>query len=209
VVKEQWDVSRLPIYGCLTGIELPEERVAILPGVALRRVYVDTIGATMMAFAPPPTPKSPHPAPWAAVRGGFTFEGRTEVELTNTAMCDGLTPSVTCWLIAALLRLRVPTPIRLALIGNMPFDQMGRHWQTAQAIAFESAPNQRGVFSEARAEASADEISWLSDMLPVAARLYHDERFFRAFPSTTKPSGPRPLKWQSCWSGPPWKSYSI
>ena len=69
--EKAWDTSTPPIYGCLTGIELPNDRVEILPGIALRRVYVDTFGATMMAFAPPPTPKSHHPGPWAAVRGGL------------------------------------------------------------------------------------------------------------------------------------------
>jgi hypothetical protein len=181
MTTKAWDTSAPPIYGCLTGIELPNEMIAILPGIALRRVYVDTFGATMMAFAPPLTPKSPHPTPWAGVDGGFTFEGRVEIELTDMSACDGLTPSVAAWLVAAVLRLRIPTPIRLAVIGNMPFDRMGEHWQEEHAVAFESAPHQIGIFKAVRIEVTNDELSWLRDMFPVAARLYHDERFFRAF----------------------------
>lgn len=181
MTEETWDTSTPPIYGCLTGIELQSDNIEVLPGISLRRVYVDTFGATMMAFAPPPTVKSHHPGPWAAVRGGFNFEGRVEVELANMNACDGLTPSVVVWLVAAVLRLRVPTPIRLAVIGNMPFDRMGERPQEAHAVAFESALHQIGTFTAARTEVSEDELLWLRDMLPVAARLYHDERFFRAF----------------------------
>ncbi len=181
MTDETWDTSTLPIYGCLTGIELLTYNIEILPGISLRRVYVDTFGATMMAFAPPPTAKSHHPAPWAAVRGGFNFESRVEVGLKNIDACDGVTPSVVVWLVAAVLRLRVPTPIRLAVIGNMPFDRMGVRPQEEHAVAFESAPHQIGTFTATRTEASEDELLWLRDMLPVAARLYHDERFFRAF----------------------------
>ena len=179
--KEAWDASRAPIYGCLTGIELPKDKIEVLPGIALRRIYVDTFGTTMMAFAPPPTSESPHPGPWVAVRGGFAFEARVEVELINMNACDGLVPSTAVWLVAAVLRLRVPAPIRLAVIGNMPFDRMGEHPQEANAVAFESAPHQIGTFSVRRIEASEDELQWLRDMLPVAAQLYHDDRFFRAF----------------------------
>ncbi len=181
MTNKAWDISTPPIYGCLTGIEIPNDRIEILPGIALRRVYVDTLGATMMAFTPPPTPKSHHPGPWAAVRGGFAFEGRVEVELTDMNAFDGLTPSVVVWLVAAVLRLRMPTPIRLAVIGNMPFDRMEERWREVRADAFESAPHQIGAFTAMRTEASEDELSWLRDMLPIAARLYHDERFFRAF----------------------------
>lgn len=181
MTENTWDTSIPPIYGCITGIELPRERVEILPGIALRRIYVDAFGTTMMAFAPPRTPKSHHPGPWAAVRGGFLFEGRVEVELKDMSACDGLTPAVAVWLVAAVLRLRIPTPIRLAVIGNVPFDTMGRHVEEMQAIAFESAPHQIGNFAAVRIEAGEREFAWLSDLLPVAARLYHDERFFRAF----------------------------
>lgn len=178
---EAWKPTSLPLYGCLTGIELPENRIDILQGLALRRIYVDTIGATMMAFAPPPTPQSHHPAPWAAVRGGFTFESRVELAITDTSAYDGLPPSSVGWLVAAVLRLRMTSPIRLAVIGNMPFDEMGERWSEVEAVTFESAPQQIGPFASRRVEATELDLAWLRDMLPVAARLYHDERFFRAF----------------------------
>ncbi len=181
MTKDTWDTSKLPIYGCLTGIDLPNARVEILPGIVLNRIYVDTIGTTMMAFAPPPTPKSPHPAPWVAVSGEINFKSRTEIELTNINACDGLSPSVAVWLVAAVLRLRISTPIRLAVIGNIPFDMMGERSQEVRAIAFEGAPNQFGPFTAECTEVTEYELSWLRDMLPVSARLYHDERFYRAF----------------------------
>jgi hypothetical protein len=181
VAEEEWDPSTPPVYACLTGIELQSDVIDILPGLSLRRVYVDTFGATMMALAPPPTPKSHHPAPWVAVRGGFNFEGRVEVELADMRAYDGVTPSVIIWLVAAILRLHVRTPIRLAVLGNMPFHKMGAHYKTAHAIAFESASHQIGEFNAFRTEVGAEDLEWLRDMLPVAARLYHNERFFRAF----------------------------
>ena len=181
MTNETWDAATPPLYGCLTGIELQQDNIEVLSGIALKKVYVDTFGATMMAFAPPPTERSHHPGPWVAVRGGFNFQGRVEVDLTNMSACDGLTPTVAVWLVAAVLRLRMSTPIRLAVIGNMPFDRMRESTQEAQAIAFESAPQQIGTFTAARLEVSEDDLAWLRDMLPVAARLYHDERFFRAF----------------------------
>lgn len=181
MTKEAWGTLTPPLYGCLTGIELPNDSFEILPGISLRRVYVDTFGATMMAFAPPPTAKSHHPGPWAAVQGGCNFESRVEVKVTNLNAFDGLSPSVVVWLVAAVLRLRVPTPIRLAVIGNMPFDRMGERPKEAHAVLFESAPHQIGAFAAAVTEASDDQLLWLRDTLPVAARLYHDERFFRAF----------------------------
>ena len=181
MTKEVWDAQKPPIYGCITGIQIPKDRIEILPGIVLRRVYVDTFGTTTMAFAPPPTPKSPHPGPWAAVRGGFTFSGRVEVGLADSNACCGLKPLVAIWLVAAVLRLRTPTPIRLAVVANMPFDSIGENPREGQAVAFENSPHQIGSYSAENIEASEDQISWLRDTLPEASRLYHDERFSRAF----------------------------
>ncbi len=202
MTTKAWDTSAPPIYGCLTGIELPNEMIAILPGIALRRVYVDTFGATMMAFAPPSTPKSPHPTPWAAVCGGFNFEGRVEVELTDMSL-RRIDPVSGC-----LARRRGSSAThtdadRLAVIGNMPFDRMGEHWQEVQAVAFESAPHQIGIFTAMRIEVTNDELSWLRDMFPVAARLYHDERFFRAFSVYDQAQWTPRWKWRRNWFGRP------
>lgn len=181
MTRELWDASKPPVYGCLTGLELPNDSVSIVPGIRLTRVYVDTFGATMMAFVPPLTPKSHHPAPWAAVRGGFNFEGRVQVELSDMSVDSSLTPSVAVWLVAAVLRLRVPAPIRLAVIANIPFNALQDFRREIQAVAFESATHQIGPFAADRIEITERELSWLRDRLPIAAQLYHDERFFRAF----------------------------
>lgn len=175
-----WNATSIPLYGCLTGLELPDSRIEVLHGIVLRRVYVDTFGATMMAFAPP-TISRPYQEPWAAVQGGFTFESRVEIAITDARACDGMAPSVVAWLVAAVLRLHVKSPIRLAVIANMPFDQMSKSWSKVEAIAFETAPQQTGVFTAQHIEASELHLSWLKEKLPVAARLYHEERFFRAF----------------------------
>ena len=63
---------QLPLYGCLTGIELSVDRLEVVPGIVLRRVFVDMFGASMLAFAPPPARSSPHPASWVALREEVT-----------------------------------------------------------------------------------------------------------------------------------------
>ena len=175
-----WDESSLPLYGCLTGIDLPVERLEVAPGIVLRKVFVDMFGASVLAFSPPPNKKAAHPAPWVAVKGGFSFESRGELAGSDSSAFGGLSPTVIAWLVAAVLRLQIRTPVRLAVIGNMPFDRMGSEWRDASPYPFEGAPQQIGPFTAWREVATADDLAWLVDMLPIAARLYHDERFFRA-----------------------------
>jgi hypothetical protein len=45
---------------------------------------------------------------------------------------------------------------------------------------FERAPQQMPASQISMAEATAEDLHWLTESLAVAARLYHDERFFRA-----------------------------
>lgn len=181
LARRSFDRDQSPLYGCMTGIELPSDSYELSLGLTLRQTYVDMFAAPMMAFAPPASPATHSPGPWVAVQGGFSFESRVELCVMDDGRFDGFTSSLTLWLVAALFRLRIEAPVRLAVLGNMPFNEMGLAGKDAMAVAFESATNHHGLFKGTRIKASADDLAFARDHLPIAARLYHDDRFFRAF----------------------------
>ncbi|MGE3064009.1 MAG: hypothetical protein AB7K67_00335 [Hyphomicrobiaceae bacterium] len=178
---DPWDSRKAPAYVCLTGIELPIEQVQPTPGVELRRVFVDMFSAPMMAFAAPPNENAAHPTPWAAIRGGFSFQSRVQAKIDAAAIPEGLDAARTAWLLAALLRLQINVPIRAAAMGNMPFMEMGERYREVASILIEATPHQFGIFNGSSiARCSEDDLAWVV-FLPKLAKLYAEPRFATAF----------------------------
>jgi hypothetical protein len=180
---QQHDFDQLPLFGCLTGFTLPVENFEIGQGLVLRRTFVDTFGGWSMGFVAPHAPTMPHPAPWAPVHGESSsmLKARVELAISDTSLEGFTLPTATAWIVASLLRLRINTPIRVAVLANMPFNSMADNWRKVEAMAFEMGTKQWGVFNAETVQATLEDLLWLRRCVPVAARLYQDERFQRAF----------------------------
>jgi hypothetical protein len=172
------DKNALPLYGCVTGITLPVDRFAVASGITLRRGVFEIFDSPMLAFTEAP-PGSHTPAPWVAVHGGFEFKSRAELAIENLEAVDGFSPSQSVWLIAALLRLRIDAPVRVAAVANVPLAMLPDR-SNARALAFESSPFHIGVFRSRRSDATNEDLQWLSAILPLAVQLCREERFMRA-----------------------------
>jgi len=174
------DKDLLPLYGSVAGIALPADTLHVCEGVELHKGVFEIFSAPMLAFSEPPSPGTHTPGPWVAVHGGFHLKSRTELAIQSLAAFDGFLPSQAMWIVAALLRLHVEAPVRISVVANVPLASLPKH-RNAQALAFEASPFQFGIYRAEQAELDADGLAWLSVTLPVAARLFHEERFNRAF----------------------------
>jgi hypothetical protein len=179
VAQIKQDKDTLPLYGSVTGITLPSEQIHVARGVALRRGLFDTFSTPMMGFAEPAS-GGHTPGPWVPVDGAYhSFQARVELAIDDLTALEGFAPSRAMWLIAALLRLRIEAPVRVTAVANVPLATLkGR--TDIWPLSFEGAPYQNGLFRAGRMDMTAEDLEWLSDTLPVAARFFHEERFMRA-----------------------------
>lgn len=173
------DRDMLPLNGSLVGISLSSEELHIAPGVALRRGIFDTFSTPMMGFAEPAAGQHT-PGPWVPVDGAYiNFQSRVELSIRDLSSFEGFLPSRAAWLIAALLRLRMHSPVRITTLANVPLATLkGR--KGVWPFSFEDAAHQNGIFKAGREELSAADLEWLTETLPVAVRFFKEDRFMRA-----------------------------
>jgi hypothetical protein len=69
----------------------------------------------------------------------------------------------------------------MPVLGNMPFAGMGAQWRSALSVAFETGAHHHGLFRQHTTQLSAVDLAYIRDFHPTAARLLHQDRFFRSF----------------------------
>jgi hypothetical protein len=73
------DKNTLPLYGCITGIMIPEPHVQLIEGITLTQGYFEVFSTPMLAFKEA-APGTHTPGPWVAVRGNFnSYYSRAEL----------------------------------------------------------------------------------------------------------------------------------
>jgi len=138
--RAPFDFKKAAIFAGAARCHLDCE-VELLPGLHLRPTYVDLFASAMAAFAPPPTPRAVHPAPWHAVDGGGTSEAvRVEIHLAENAQPLGLPHLDTLRIVAALMRLLTATPICLPILSSAPLDTITSRQDEPIFMAFEVGP---------------------------------------------------------------------
>ncbi len=170
-----------PIYACLTGVAIAEEKVLLSEDCLISKIFVDTFSTTMMVFAPPISPAKHHPGPLVAVDEYKSFNARAQIELKNLNDFEHLSAEVALTIIVSMMRLRISAPIRIPVLGNMPFNVMKDSSGTARAKPFESFPSHIGVFKEECHTLSPNDIDWIKQAIATVVKLCRADRFFRAF----------------------------
>jgi hypothetical protein len=173
------DISEFPIYGSLTGINLLTDTAEVYPGIILRKKYSETFSTPVLRFSEP-TEKNPYAGPWAAVIGGTNFKAYTELEIHQNEILQERSPKQCSWLIAAILRLRMSSPVCVAVLSSVSFGQLVEKGSRVHAISFEKSLMHIGEFAEDFATFDQDEQKWLACALKNIIQLLQIDSFQRA-----------------------------
>lgn len=140
-------------------------------GVILRPTYAHLFAANMMAFARADEGR-PHPAPWRAARGGFSYD--IEIELAvpiESELPGGLSAEEVVWLVGALLRLAEYPYLMVPAISDMSFDIVPISKQEPFLRPFEIEPRILHSGEGSISPLSKDSLSWVKAVWPRTAQL--------------------------------------
>jgi len=119
---EAVDVTTQALFGGLFGVSLPNGSLELMPGLELHQTFAHLFATPMVAFAPPPNPRAPHPPPWHATHNGSVAETITvELRLAAGAKPFDLERGDCLRLVASMMRLLAAVPVTLPLLSNVAF----------------------------------------------------------------------------------------
>jgi hypothetical protein len=115
------DSHVVDLYGGVSGAQLPCDYFELEDGVYLKKIYAHFMNPALIAFARPEKGK-PHPAPWKSISGGRYFDIEFEIFISTTFKKTNWFDRInTIWWIAALLRLRCASSIRVPVVTDTSF----------------------------------------------------------------------------------------
>lgn len=124
-----------------------------------------------MAFARA-TEGKPHPAPWRAARGGFSYDIEVELAVPTTSEPPGgMNAEDVVWLISALLRLAEYAYLMVPVISDHPFDAAATSEQEPLLQPFEIEPRIIKAVDDQRSRLKAEDLGWVKTVWPRTAEL--------------------------------------
>ena len=140
-------------------------------GITLTSTYAHLFAANIMAFAKA-TEGKPHPAPWRAARGGFSYDIEVELAVpSDRELPGGLTAEDAVWLIAALLRLAEYAYLMVPVISDLSLNAAATSKQEPLLRPFEIEPR---ILRRNEVEVSyltTENLHWIKSVWPRTAEL--------------------------------------
>lgn len=159
------------LYAGLSQVTYDSEPFDLGYGVVLRSTYAHLFAAKMMAFARA-TEGNPHPAPWRAARGGFSYDIEIELAVpTGKQLPGGLSAEDTVWLIAALLRLAKYAYLMVPVISDVSFEAAPTSKQEPLLRTFEIEPRILRAGDDEVPRLRLEDLSWVKSVWPRTAQL--------------------------------------
>jgi hypothetical protein len=111
------------IHAGLSGIDLDESPIDLGRGIVLSKTYAHLMAPFLMAFKPAP-PGQPHPAPWKAASGGFSFDITAQLVIPSDLKPEYESRIEAARTIVFLLRLWTNPAVTLPVFSSHPFSTL-------------------------------------------------------------------------------------
>ena len=172
--------ENVALFGGLAGAALGVEEFEVREGLVLRRTYAHVMSPYILAFGRPERPGAHHPAPWKST-GGTSFDVEIELALAQDVRPTGFDRLNTLWWTLALLRLCTGAALRMPVVCDTSFADVGHSPVEPVLWPIEMLPRQLVTVAHPPTVVAEEHLLWVRDVFGADAALMNDEPFGRAF----------------------------
>jgi hypothetical protein len=172
------DLTHEYLYGGISGATLAVESIDLGEGIEIRQTYAHLFSANMMAFARPEANR-PHPAPWKAAKGGFSYDIEAEIRVpSRTSLGESFDAKEIIWWLAALLRLSSVPYLSIPVISNRSFGDIVRSDEEPTLTPFETEGRILRHPEDGTSVLDTKDLHWVKHRWVVAGKLLNQNPKF-------------------------------